>query len=250
MDRLSPDLPQDKFRDYSSLQRERQKPSVPNEGILISKGFRSSSLLIGMTPTILLPASQAQRVIVQNNEAISNSYINKLVVENFSAPAMGWTIDNPISVKDFSYAHFFLSAFGITGNNWCFYLISPDLAGNWVDIQRIFHIVDSGLFSGNFYCYNKDMGIPDTIAFRWEHLALGSAIPGGASINFTLSYTLKGSTSRVLKPIFLGSNQNVNQTSGYPLYESQKEYFVLEEGAELWGISEQAAGISISIFHL
>lgn len=149
----------------------------------------------------------------------------------------------PISVAAYNLMHLFLTITAIAGT-WDIYTQAKDaITGNWYDSQKVYDGLTATGHSG--YACLGPVGIAEYLAFRFDPVAAGS-------LTATLSYLIKDSTGTGLVEsigvCYCGTGSSVNPISGYPILAGKDRVFLLEEGTELWAISDQS--ITVKTFLL
>jgi len=222
----------------------------PYETTFIGRAFQGSKYMVTTTPQRLLSSNFAWPYMILNPSRLNDLTISaELTSGTFTAD--GNTQTSPIPVAGYLNMHLFLDITALTGT-WDFYAQAKDpVSGNWADTQLLTGF--SGLAAiGTYYAAIGQYGVALESAIRWVETAAGS-------ITFTMGYVLKdgaggasvsGETGAVEQTIYLGSIQDVNSESGFPLLEGQYHSFIIGEGVDLWAVSLVTDGVETRVFKL
>lgn len=267
---LPPDLhphrvkrdPLDKFKN-GRFSFENEKPKTPNEilveriaqnsDILVSfnileRGFSGRQITIGTTPIEVIDAKFMRAYILLNPASISGSLTTSgTIFPSATRSGTGNTQATSLGVGNFRNLAMFLNISAITATpTLVINAQSQDpISLNWVETQG--DIFDGAATVGIFYADIGSFGLDNAIALDFEITG------GGADITFSVGFILKdgliGSSSGVANTIYLGS-ENVNQSTGFPLLEGQKENYWVRPNARLFAVSLQSAGVTLNVFDL
>jgi hypothetical protein len=221
----------------------RNTPSNQYPGaILFGRNFQGNSIIVGTSPVLLLEESCSRPALILNTTRQTGQ---TKAVSGFSGTlaAAGTTQATPVNCAGYETAHLHLTISAIAGT-WDIYTQSYDsLQGVWYDSQMVYNALALTTDSG--YDHIGTLGVAEQLAFRFDPTAPGA-------ITAELTVTLKGGTGTGLLSslgiVHLG-NRSVNPVSGFPLLPSQYQIFQLEEGTQMWGISD-TSGVVVKTFLL
>jgi len=245
--RIPPDLWP---RIFEAISKEKEaeivKRSVPPQiylgtAIYLGKGFQGRRVLVTTSPTLIIPAGPAYPYMILNPSR-TVGLTSSGVLYSGTVNAAGNTQSSPLGVANYLNMHLFLDVTAVSGT-WDFVAQARDPeSGNWADSQVIFSGITT---TGTRYASIGQLGVATDFAVRWEPTAAGS-------ITFSLSYSLKegiiGSAAGLSQTVFIGSNNGITVTSGFPILEGNKEVFIVGENVEVWAIAY--VSLYVNIFQL
>ena len=248
-----------KFGDF----RGTQDTPIPmgGDGLWIPRSFNGRSIIVGTSPTKVIEDQAYTTLYIMLNTSRLEALTSSGIVINKPLEIGGVGIDGntqatPISVANGQCLHLFLDydsvafpggpTLGLTFGQYDFYLQTQNpITLNWVDVRRIF-VFSAGIVvpSTPFYDFLDQYGVATKVAIRWHCNASGDG-----SVMYRISYTLKrgfvGDSSGVSQAIYIGNNENINRTFGYPVLESQKLSVFIDKGVSIWGIADTPSELRV-----
>lgn len=241
----------------SDLLRTGYKPSqiqIPSYPVIyLRRNFLGRVVTVGVIPVLIHNAVKTQNIIIENpaRGAGAAPSLTGLHTNQVAVVAAGNTWLTPTAVANFLNMQLCLQVPIATigaGTSWTFInQIQDPISLFWVDSQVLVTGVTPALvatwFNNEFYANIITFGVGTQYAIRWTTDA------GAGAVSFALSYILKsgtiGSPGGLSQDIFIGPNTGVSLTAGYPIPVSSREYFQVEEGTQIWGISAVATNINV-----
>ena len=221
-----------------------------NLGILaklnsLSRGFNARTVTIGTTPTLIHSSAQGRGILLFNPTLSSGITTSGTLLASGTHAASN-TQATPLSVANFQRLSLFLDI-TITGgatNTIVLQAQSQDqLSTNWATTQ-------SDLFAGltavgTYYVSLGTLGIDVSFAVQWT---IGAGTPTW-SLGYTVKDGLAGTSGGVAGTVYLGADDGVSSSSGFPLFSGDQLPLVIQENTELWGVA-LAAGQAVRVFEL
>lgn len=199
----------------------------------------------GVSQQIILGKS-LKGYIIKNAAVVSSAGMIEGTLSD-SVVVSGAGQSNEVSVGNFLYGHFWLRIEAVSINldlDW--YLQANGPFSGYADVKLLFPVSETGMTVQTFYKYTGQEGIAQQLRFRHEVVA------GAGTVTFSLGYVFKGplggNSLGSVESVYLGPNRDVNTTSGFPLLEGESFAVFLEDGAELWGVTE--TDVTLNIFEL
>lgn len=239
-------LPLPKTGPSQAITPDFSKYKYLSDAVPLGRNTQGNAISVGTTPTLLLKESYNRPVLILNTAfqtGIGTGVGTAATALSANVLASTTTQATPINVASYDLMHLFLTITGIAGT-WDIYAQAQDsITSNWYDAQKVFGpltaIGDSG------YSTFGPVGMAENLAFRFNAVAAGN-------INCTLSYLIKGSSGSGLVAsigvAYIGTGGSINTVSGYPILAGSSKVFILEEGTELWAVSDQS--ITVKTFLL
>lgn len=234
-------LPSDLLKKDSQY-RERGISNI--SAIYMGRNFVGRFVTVGITPTLIHDAYRPQNIALTNPAGIGLGSIptqTGLITSQVAIALAGNTQAIPLGVGNFTDMHLFLEVTAIgAGTSWTFWnQVQNPITLNWADSQMLVGPVTPAIVAlwtgANFYADVGAFGVTTQYAVRWTLDA------GVGAITFTLSYALKlgtaGSSGGISQVIYIGSNNGVSVTSGYPILENSEKFFQVDEGDQIWGVA-------------
>jgi hypothetical protein len=253
--------------ELSGLGKANEVPLIPSRGtsesLLANDAFYTSllkrtmiprSVAIGTTPVKVITNKSVKGFLITNQltSGISGTLFPS-VSRNFGVGGGTFTSD-PIVVAGYRELHLMMDVpTGGAGPYWDTYAqVKDPVSGNWADSQIVFTSVDTGIpggaqgpLTGTYYAYLEGNGVAQDFRLRYSVLAGGVGNLFTASVGYILKSPLPGSGLSGARTIYIGSNNGIATTSGYPLIEGKTWAFFMEENSELWAVSEVATTLNI-----
>ncbi len=218
--------------------------------VYLRRNFLGRVVNVGITPTLIHHAIYPQNLMIQNpNVGVGGGGLptaSGLHTSQVGANAAGNTQAASLGVANYLNMELFLRITAITGT-WSFYNQDLDPGSLlWADSQVLAGSVNAAMVAtwtnSIFYANLGTFGVGSQYAVRWNPDAAGA-------ITFTLGYVLKsslvGSSLGASQTVYIGSNNGVSITSGYPIPGNWEKVFQVGEGIEVWGIAAVATNINV-----
>lgn len=232
----------------SIAQRIAENTDILAAPIVIERGFIGRPISIGTTPVKIIDGKFVRGYIVTNPSSQTGLTTNGTVLASAlrTAGSSGDTEATPIGVGGYLNASLYLDISASTGGVVDVDLLTLDpLSGNYATAQS--DIFGSPSSVGTYYAALGNVGIETDMAIAWAVSAAGNS-------TFSISYVLKdgliGGASGLQKIIYLGPNQHVNSTTGYPLTEGKERPLFTRPNTEVWAVSLISTGIDVVVFDL
>lgn len=216
--------------------------------IVIERGFIGRPVSVTTTPVKIIDGKFVRGYIVTNPNPQSGLTTNGTLLASAlrTAGSSGNTESVPVGVASYKNASFYLDISATGGGVVQIDLLTQDpLSLNWATAQS--DIFGSPSTVGTYYASVGTVGIDKAMAIAWSVSAAGSS-------TFSLSYILKdglpGGSTGLQKTIYLGPNQNVNSSTGYPLTEGKERPLFTRPNTEVWAVSLISSGIDVVVFDL
>ncbi len=218
---------------------------IIGEAIFLGKGWNSTQINVGTAATLILNCPRTWPYMILNPSGVvgqTPTTTGTLTTQTAVAVA-GNTQAAPLLLSNFLELHLWLDVTVNTGTFTFIEQARDPVSGNWADIQNLWSAIAT---TGTFYAFPAMLGVATSFAVRWTVDVAGAA-------TFTIGYALKNSISGVSAAgvsqiVYLGPNEGVSLNSGFRLMEGRKEIFVVEQGAQIWGIGQTT--VSIDLFRL
>ncbi len=198
-------------------------------------------------PVQLFKATDPKGLIILNPSASAGLTTTGTLLTSaaYAALATGNTQSTPIGVSNFDHMSLFLNITVAGGGTVRIDTLTQNpLTLGWAIANNDIFGVPS--VTGEYYANIGNLGIDTNFAIKYT-------IGAGGGVTFSLSYSLKdglpGSSSGILRTIYIGPN-GVNTTAGFDLLEGQTRTFFFNKNAELWGISGIATGVNIKLLEM
>lgn len=232
----------------SIAQRIAENTDILAAPIVIERGFIGRPISIGTAPVKIIDGKFVRGYIVTNPSPQSGLTTSGTLLASAerAAGSSGDTEATPVGVASYLNAVFYLDITATGGGVVQIDLLTQDpLSSNWATAQS--DIFGSQSSVGTYYAPVGNVGIDKAMAIAWSVSAAGTS-------TFSLSYVLKdglpGGSTGLQKTIYLGPNQNVNSTTGYPLTEGKERPLFTRPNTEVWAVSLISSGIDVVVFDL
>ena len=239
----------------SDLLRAGFRPSqikIPDYPVIyLRRNFLGRVVNVGVAPVLIHNAVKTQNIIIGNPARETGGIPTTfgLHTTQVAVVAAGNTQATPTAVANYLNMQLLLNITAIAaGTTWSFInQIQNPITLNWADSQVLVAAVTPAVVAtwtnAEFYANILTFGVGTQYASRWTLDA------GAGAISFTLSYVLKfgtaGSPGGLAQDVFIGPNNGISTTSGYPIQPGSREYFQVEEGTQIWGIALVATNINV-----
>jgi len=227
------------------LQQINDNVEIQTELQAIGVAFTARPVTITTTPTQIVDGKFARGYIFLNPTPVNSLTGSGAVLASTAVAALGSgnTQANPLGVASFLNLTLFLNITAGTSTITINAQSQDPVSLNWVTTQTPFNLV-SGV--GTYYASLGALGVDTSFAISYTAGA-------GTGVTFSVGYVLKnglpGGTTGVSNAVFLG-NGGVTTTSGFPLLEGQTRTFYFRPNVRLFGVSNAASGVTISVFEL
>lgn len=222
------------------------KASSPPDPIVEGSGsaIKVSRNLIGRTVSVSSTATQLvdvsyPRIILITNPSGPDSLSQTSTAYSGTVAADGNSQSSAVSVKNAVQVHSFINITAITGN-WDFVLQTYDsVNATWADSQTL---VSAAATTGSRYFFIGSNAVAEKVSFRWIQNV------GATSLTFSIIVVMKFYEqflpSGLSQTVYIG-DKGVTTVSGYPILGGQEKQFILTQGSDLWGISNNPVDLRI-----
>ncbi len=218
---------------------------ILGEAIFLGKGWNSTQVNVGVTPTLILDCPRTWPYMISNPSGMVGQVptTTGILTSQVAVAANGNIQATPLLLSNFLELHLWLDVTANTGTFTFIEQARDPASGNWADVQNLWSAINT---TGTFYAFPAMLGVATSFAVRWIVDVAGAA-------TFTIGYALKQavsgvSTAGISQVVFIGPNEGISVNSGFRLNEGRKEMFVVEQGAQVWGIGQTT--VSIDLFRL
>lgn len=213
--------------------------------LALDRGLIGRAVTVTTTPTRVIQAQFLRGYILVNpTSSIGKASSGTLVASAARlASDSGNTQAVSLDVADYKEVKLFLSITASTGGVVNVNAQTKDpVSGNWATSQT--DVFNSPSATGTYYENLGSLGVDEDFAISWDVSAAGNS-------TFSIGYVLKDTTVAfgTANAIFLGQ-QDVTTTAGYSLLEGENFRFFMKPNAELWAVSNSAAGLTLRVFEL
>jgi hypothetical protein len=233
-------IPSDLLKKESSY---RKREIMNLSAIYMGRNCITRFVPVGLVPVLIHDAYRPSNIMITNPSPLGfggNPAFSGFVTNQVGVVANGNSWAAPVGVGNFMQMHLFLEITAIAaGTTWSFYNeVQNPMTLNWADSQALLAGVTPAIVAtwtnANFYATPITFGIGVQFALRWTLDA------GAGAISFSVSYTLKmslaGSSAGISQVVYIGSNNGVTPTHGYPILENSEKVFQVDEGDQIWGV--------------